>query len=66
MACRCSSSSERATKIEFYVPSHELISIILMSDLPVIRSVVIRRGFGDRQGGNIASRWKKMYSEKLF
>ena len=28
----------------------------LMNDLPVIRSYVMRKGFWDRQGANIASR----------
>ena len=26
----------------------------------------MRKGFWDRQGANILSRWKKMYSGKLF
>ena len=38
----------------------------LMNELPVIGSCVMREGFWDRQGANIASRYKKMYSEKLF
>ena len=37
-----------------------------MNDLPVIGSAVMRKGFWDRQGGNIASRSKKMYGEKFF
>ena len=37
-----------------------------MNDLPVIGSTVMRKGFWDRQGANIASRLKEMYGEKLF
>ena len=37
-----------------------------MNDLPVIGSAVMRKGFWDRQGANIASRLKEMYGEKLF
>ena len=37
-----------------------------MNDLSVIGSAVMRKGFWDRQGANIASRLKKMYNEKLF
>ena len=37
-----------------------------MNDLPVIRSYVMRKGFWDRQGANIASRQKEMYGVKLF
>ena len=39
---------------------------VIMTDLPVIRSYVIRKGFWDRQGANIASRSKEMYGVKLF
>ena len=35
-------------------------------ELPVIGSCVMRKGFWDRQGANIASRWKKMYSVSYF
>ena len=37
-----------------------------MNDLPVIGSVVMSKGFWDRQGANIASHKKTMYSEQLF
>jgi len=39
-----------------------------MNDLPVIGYSSLRKELWDRQmqGGNIASRWKKMYSEKSF
>ena len=37
-----------------------------MNDLPVIGSAVMRKGFWDRQGANIANRLKEMYGEKLF
>ena len=40
--------------------------MVAMNDLPVIRSYVIRKGFWDRQGANIASRSKEMYGVKLF
>ena len=38
----------------------------IMNDLPVIGSVVMSKWFWDHQGANIASRKKKMYSERLF
>ena len=47
---------------------HSLFIVISnqMNDLPVIGSVVMSKGLWDRQGANIASCQKKMYSEKLF
>ena len=37
-----------------------------MNDLPAIGYRVMRKELWDRQGANIASRWKEMYGEKLF
>ena len=37
-----------------------------MNDLPVIGYRALRKELWDRQGGNIAGRWKEMYGEKLF
>ena len=37
-----------------------------MSDLPVIGYRAMRKELWDRQGANIAGRWKVMYREKLF
>ena len=37
-----------------------------MNELPGIGSPFIRKGFWDRQGANIASRYKKMYGGNLF
>ena len=37
-----------------------------MNDLPVVGSAVVRKGFWDRQGANIASPLKEMYGKKLF
>ena len=37
-----------------------------MNDLPVIGYRVMCKELWDRQGANIASRWKEMYGEKLF
>ena len=37
-----------------------------MNDFPVIGHLVMRTGLWDRQGANIASRYKEMYSVELF
>ena len=37
-----------------------------MNDFPVIGDLVMRTGLWDRQGANIASRNKEMYSPELF
>ena len=37
-----------------------------MNELPVIEYPSLRKELWDRQGANIASRWKEMYREKLF
>ena len=37
-----------------------------MNDLPVIGYRAMRKELWDRQGANIASRWKEMRGEKLF
>ena len=37
-----------------------------MNDFPVIGYRAMRKELWDRQGANIASRWKEMYGEKLF
>ena len=37
-----------------------------MNDLPVIGYRAMRKEVWDRQGANIASRWKETYGEKLF
>jgi len=37
-----------------------------MNKLPVIGYPCLRKELWDRQGANIASRWKEMYGEKLF
>ena len=38
----------------------------LMNDFPVIGDLVMRTGLWDRQGANIASRYKEMYGVELF
>ena len=37
-----------------------------MNDFPVMRDLVMRTGLWDRQGANIASRYKEMYGVELF
>ena len=37
-----------------------------MNDFPVIGHLVMRTGLWDRQGANIASRYKEMYGVELF
>ena len=37
-----------------------------MNDFPVITHLVMRTGLWDRQGANIASRYKEMYGVELF
>ena len=37
-----------------------------MNELPVIGYPCLRKQLWDRQGANIASRWKEMYGEKVF
>ena len=37
-----------------------------MNDFPVMWDLVIRTGLWDRQGANIASRYKEMYGLELF
>jgi len=37
-----------------------------MNELPVIGYPCLREELWDRQGANIASRWKEIYGEKLF
>ena len=37
-----------------------------MNDFPVIGDLVVRTGLWDRQGANIASRYKEMYGVELF
>ena len=38
----------------------------IMNDFPVIGDLVMRTGLWDRQGANIASRYKEMYGVELF
>ena len=38
----------------------------VMNDFPVIGDLVMRTGLWDRQGANIASRYKEMYGVELF
>ena len=38
----------------------------VMNDFPVIVDLVMRTGLWDRQGANIASRYKEMYGVELF
>ena len=38
----------------------------LMNDFPVMWDLVMRKGLWDRQGANIASRYKGMYGLELF
>ena len=37
-----------------------------MNDFPVITHLVMRTGLWDRQGANIASRYKEMYGAEVF
>ena len=37
-----------------------------LNDFPVIGDLVMRTGLWDRQGANIASRYKEMYGVELF
>ena len=37
-----------------------------MNDFPIIGDLVMRTGLWDRQGANIASRYKEMYGVELF
>ena len=37
-----------------------------MNDFPVMRDLVMRTELWDRQGANIASRYKEMYGLELF
>ena len=37
-----------------------------MNDLPAIGYRAMRKELWDRQGANIAFRWKEIYGEKLF
>ena len=37
-----------------------------MNDFPVIGHLVMRTGLWDRQGANIASRYKEMYGVEVF
>ena len=47
--------------------SHMLVySCQQMNDFPVIGDLVMRTGLWDRQGANIASRYKEMYGVELF
>ena len=39
---------------------------IRMNDFPVMRDLVMRTRLWDRQGANIASRYKEMYGLELF
>ena len=48
------------------IPDNFFDVITLMNDLPVVGYLAMRKELWDRQGANIASRWKEMYSEKLF
>ena len=43
-----------------------LFTELSMNELPVIGYPCLRKELWDRQGANIASRWKEMYGEKLF
>ena len=38
----------------------------VMNDFPVIGDLVMSTGLWDRQGANIASRYKEMYGVELF
>ena len=40
--------------------------IHLLNDFPVIGHLVMRTGLWDRQGANIASRYKEMYGVEVF
>ena len=53
----CSFPKTPATKTEI---------VTLMNDFPVIGHLVMRTGLWDRQGANIASRYKEMYGVELF
>ena len=44
----------------------EVASWAGMNGLQVIGYRAMRKELWDRQGANIASRWKEMYGEKLF
>ena len=37
-----------------------------VNDFPVIKDLVMRTVLSDRQGANIASRYKEMYGVELF
>ena len=54
----------------FYELTHFLDSmkntLLLMNDFPVIGHLVMGTGLWDRQGTNIASRYKEMYGVELF
>ena len=41
-------------------------SLLQMNDFPVMWDLVVRTGLWDRQGSNIASRYKEMYGMELF
>ena len=43
-----------------------LVEWIAPNDFPVIGDLVVRTGLWDRQGANIASRYKEMYGVELF
>ena len=40
--------------------------VVSMNDFPVIGHLVMRTGLWDRQGANIASRYKEMYGVEVF
>ena len=69
MLCQQIFNTEKAEK-DWIVFSLILISttemLILMNELPVIGYPCFREELWDRHGANIASRWKEMYSGKLF
>ena len=55
----CHSSSQN-------VGVYDLFPYRAMNDFPVIGHLVMRTGLWDRQGANIASRYKEMYGVELF
>ena len=54
--------------ISFNCEENEIFGNIsrIMNDFPVIGHLVMRTGLWDRQGANIASRFKGLYGVELF
>ena len=49
-----------------FVQTHYTLATEEADDFPVIGHLVMRTGLWDRQGANIASRYKEMYGVELF